>query len=62
MGVNHRRVDVGVAKQLLDGSNIVTLPEQLGGKRVTQRVAAGKLVYTRDSQGLPERALGRSTY
>src|SRR2546422_1421172 len=43
MRVDHRGADILVAEQLLDGPDVVTLLEQVGGKRVTEGVARGRL-------------------
>ncbi len=40
VGVDHRGLDAGVAQELLDSSDVVSLPEQFGGERVAQRVNA----------------------
>lgn len=39
--VDHRRLDVLVAEQLLDGANVVAVFEQMSGKGMAQGVAAG---------------------
>src|SRR5262249_24593310 len=41
--VDHGRADVAVAEQLLDGADVVSGFEQVGRKRVAERVAAGVL-------------------
>jgi len=41
VGVDHRRLHVGVPKELLDGADVVAVLEQVRGERVPQRVAAG---------------------
>ena len=43
MGVDHRRADVPVAQQLLDGANVVAVLPQVGGERVPEGVARGGL-------------------
>ena len=44
MGVDHRRFDILVAKQILDSSNIRTILQQMCGEGVAQRVAGGALL------------------
>ncbi len=46
-----------MAKQLLDGSNVIALPEQLGSERVPQSVTRRMLVDAGPSQGQSERPL-----
>jgi hypothetical protein len=43
VGVDHRRGDVAVAEELLDGSNVVAVLQQMGGEGVTERVRTGAL-------------------
>ena len=43
MGVDHRRLDVLVAEELLDGADVVSGHEQVGGERVAEGVTAGFL-------------------
>ena len=38
MRVNHRRRDAGVAEQFLDGPDVIPVLEQVGRKRVSQRI------------------------
>ena len=38
VGVDHRGADVGVAQQFLHGADVVTRLQQMGGKRMAQRV------------------------
>jgi len=38
VGVNHRRADVAVAQQILDGADGVPVLEQVGRERVSQTV------------------------
>ena len=59
MGVNHRRADIGMAQQLLHCADVVTGQQQVGGKRVSQRVRRGRLVDTGAVQGPLEGALKR---
>ena len=47
MGIDHRRFDVIVSKQLLNSPDIVPLFEQMGGKGMTQSVAASRFEDTR---------------
>jgi len=39
MCINHRRSDVLVAEQLLNGSDVINVLEQMGGKIVAESVA-----------------------
>ena len=41
MRVNHRRRDVGMAEQILHGSNVVTAAEQGRRERVAEGAVAG---------------------
>jgi len=41
VGVDHGRADVGVAQEFLDGTDVVTVFKELGGKGVSERVATG---------------------
>jgi hypothetical protein len=41
MGVDHRRADMRVAQELSDCPDVVPILEQVGGKRMPQRVGAG---------------------
>ena len=41
LGVDHRRFDIAMAQQLLDGSNIIAAFEHVGRKRMPERVACG---------------------
>ena len=43
MRVNHRRRDVGMAEQILHGSNVVTAAEQGRRERVAEGVRCGGL-------------------
>jgi hypothetical protein len=43
VGVDHRRADIRVAEQLLNGSNVIAVLEQVGRKRMTEGVAADSL-------------------
>src|SRR5712671_942540 len=55
--VNHGSRDVAMAEQLLHGANIVARLQQVGRKRVAERMTAGGLRNARGSHGLLERAL-----
>ncbi len=46
-----------MAEELLDGANVVAIFEQLGGKRVTKRMAARPLGEARLAYGGPDGAL-----
>ena len=41
VGIVHRRLDILVPEELLDGADVVAGHEEVGSKRVTQCVAAG---------------------
>jgi len=41
MSVNHCRLNVIVAQQFLDGSYVVAILKQMGGKGMTEGVASG---------------------
>ncbi len=43
VGVDHGGGDVAVAEELLDGTDVVAISEQVGGKRVAERVAGDAL-------------------
>src|SRR5688572_8969899 len=57
VGVDHRRGDVAVAEELLDGPNVVAALEQVGGEGVTERVRTGTLAEARTQGSLLHRAL-----
>ena len=46
MRVDHRRFDVAMPQQLLDGSNVRTVFEQVRGKRMAERMARGSFRQT----------------
>lgn len=43
MSINHRRLDVAMAQEFLDRSDIITTFEQVSGEGVPERVAGGPL-------------------
>ena len=57
MGVDHRRFDILVSKQLLDGSNVLTVLEQVGGEGVAEGVRGDTFLDIRKLSGLPDGAL-----
>ena len=44
VGVDHRGADALVAEELLDGANVVSILEKVGGKAVAERMATGRLL------------------
>ena len=60
MRVNHRRRDVGMAEQILHGSNVATAAEQGRRERVAEGVAVGGLrdarLFYGTFEGAPERS------
>jgi hypothetical protein len=57
MGVDHSRADVAVAEELLNGADVVTVLEEVGGKAVAEGVAARVLVDAGVADGLFDGAL-----
>ena len=57
VGVDHRRANVSVAQELLDGSNVGSGLQQMRRERVAQRVAARALRDARNVDRRLERAL-----
>jgi hypothetical protein len=43
MGVDHGRLDAFVPQKLLDGPDVVTTQQEMGGEAVTKGVAGGVL-------------------
>jgi hypothetical protein len=39
VGVEHRRLDIFVTQEFLDGSDIIAVLQQMGGKRMAARIA-----------------------
>ena len=54
--VDHRRADVAVAQQLLDGSDVVAVFEEVGCEGMTEGMAAGVL----DDSGAVDRFVHRA--
>ena len=52
VGVDHRRLDAGMAQQLLHGADVVAVLQQVRGERVAQRVAAHVLDDAGDARRL----------
>ena len=52
VGVDHRRLQISMTQQQLDGANVGTRREQVGGERMPQRMNAGVLVNSRQLQRL----------
>jgi hypothetical protein len=57
VGVHHRRTDVRVAEQLLDGPNVIAGLQQMRRERMAERVAAHTLGHARPSGRLGHGAL-----
>jgi hypothetical protein len=57
MRVDHRRGDVAVTEQFLDGANVVAVFEKMRRERVTKGVAARVLRDVRRAQRAAHRAL-----
>src|SRR5262245_10274148 len=55
MGIDHSRVEILMPQQLLDGTNVGALFQQMGRKRVAQRMTAGGL----GNPGTPHRGFHR---
>src|SRR6266571_774538 len=55
--VDHRRADVAVAEELLDGADVVAGPDELGGERMPKHVRRGGLGDSRPPGGLRDRLL-----
>ncbi len=51
MGVNHCGAHVTVAEQFLDGADVCPTLQQVGGKRVSEGVAARRLCHPRGHHG-----------
>lgn len=58
MGVNHRRLDVAVAKDLMYGPDVMTILEQVGGEGMPEGMAGNVLgrpgLQYRVPQGSPD--------
>ena len=52
VGVDHGRLDVAVAEEFLDGADVVSVLEEVGGEGVAQGVTGGGLGDARGSDGL----------
>src|SRR3990172_1845538 len=57
VGVNHRGTDVPVTQQFLDRPDVVSVLEQVGGERVTERVAGDVLFDAGQSRRIFDGAL-----
>lgn len=57
MCINHRRVEIGMAEQILDRANVVAGLQQVSGKRMPQIMASRMFGNARFSNGLIESAL-----
>ena len=57
VGVDHRRPEVAVAEEHLDGADVRTALEQVGGEGVPEGVAGDPLGDSRPPSGLPDRPL-----
>ncbi len=54
MGIEHRRFDIAMAQQLLDGSNVIAAFEQVGGERMAERMARGSFRETGRRHGVSD--------
>ena len=59
VGVDHRRLQVPMAEQLLDGADVVAVLQQVGGEAVTEGMAGSVLDQPGSAHGVPEGALDR---
>ncbi len=57
VGIDHRRFQILVSKQLLDGPDIISLVEEVGGKGVPKRVTAHGFLDSNLTDGLGRPAL-----
>jgi len=57
VGVNHCRRDVAMAEKLLDGANVISRLEEVGGEAVSQAVTGRVFVDPRSLNGGPEGSL-----
>jgi hypothetical protein len=57
MRVNHRRPDILVPQEFLDGPNVIPVLEEMRGKGVAERVAGRRLGHPSPEDGLPYRPL-----
>ena len=57
MGINHRGFHILVPEQLLHGSNVVSVLQQMGRKRMTERVARRRLGNAGPAGRVPDRFL-----
>lgn len=60
VGVDHRRFHVTVAEQLLDGANVISVGEQVGGKRMSKGVTSDPLRESGATGGSRDRPLHRT--
>ena len=51
MGIEHRSADTCVAEELLDGSNVVAVLQEVGGKGVPHGLTGGSFVDARGGDG-----------
>ena len=57
VGVDHRRVDMLVAEELLDCPDVVTVLDQVGREGVAERVAVDRPLDSRAEDGFSHRTL-----
>ena len=60
MRINHRRTDILVAKQFLDGSDVVSFFKEVRGKRMAECVTARGPVHARFANRLFNRTLQKA--
>ena len=59
MGVNHRGLHILVPEKLLHGSNVLSVLQQMGRKRMTERVARRRLGNAAPTGRVPDRLYSR---
>ena len=57
VSVDHGRADVFVPKEALDGADVIAVLEEMGGERVPERVATGRLRDPGGADGVVDRTL-----
>ena len=62
MRVDHRRFDIAMPQQLLDGSNVRATFEQVRGKRMVERMARGSFREPGHHHGVPDGFLYVNTH
>ena len=57
MSVNHCRFDIFVTEEFLNGADIITALEEVGGKAMTESMGCNTFVYPGKAGGHPDRFL-----